>query len=62
MSDLHQAPNTELSSDRPFFPAEEWSHFQDEDIHAGKAIAGLMATIFAIGIVLYTFVALSVAF
>lgn len=49
------------SGDRPYFSAVEWDEFKQADIQAGKAIALLMGSIFTIGLMLYTAVALIVA-
>jgi hypothetical protein len=42
------------------FPAAEWAEFQAEDVHAAKAVVGLMMSIFTIGLLLYSGVALSI--
>jgi hypothetical protein len=44
------------------FSAAEWQALQQEDLHAGKAVIGLMVSIFSIGVLLYTGVMLSVMF
>jgi hypothetical protein len=46
---------------RPYFPAAEWQQFQKDDIKAGSAIIIEMASIFTIGLLLYTAVAFIVA-
>ena len=56
MSD-HGTP-TETS--RPRFSAAEWQELQAQDVHAGKAVVGLMVSIFSIGLLLYIGVMLSV--
>jgi len=43
----------------PFADAE-WQHLQAEDLHAARAVVGLMASIFSIGLVIYILVALTV--
>jgi hypothetical protein len=45
---------------QPYFSADEWSVLQSEDIHAGKAVVGLMVSIFSIGLLLYIGVMISV--
>jgi hypothetical protein len=35
------------------FPWEEWLQFQRSDLGAGKVVVGLMASIFATGLLLY---------
>jgi hypothetical protein len=42
------------------FSEAEWAAFQQEDLHAGKAVVGLMTSIFTIGLLLYTGVCLIV--
>jgi hypothetical protein len=42
------------------FTAVEWDRLKKEDLHAGKAVVGLIAGIFTIGLLLYTGVFLSV--
>lgn len=37
----------------PRFAYEEWLQFQRSDLGAGKVVVGLMAAIFAIGLLLY---------
>jgi len=48
------------STGQPHFPAAEWEALQNEDIHAGKAVVGLMVGIFSIGLLLYIGVCISV--
>jgi hypothetical protein len=43
------------------FSDEEWKDLQSEDRHAGAAVVGLMASIFTIGLFIYSTVALIVA-
>jgi hypothetical protein len=43
----------------PFADAE-WQHLQAEDRHAARAVVGLMASIFSIGLFIYILVALTV--
>lgn len=50
---------THTASDRPYFPAEEWDQFQQDDIATGRAIVLLMTSIFALGLFIYTLVALA---
>jgi hypothetical protein len=38
---------------RPYFPESEWEVFHDADRHAAAYVVGLMAGIFAIGLILY---------
>jgi hypothetical protein len=45
-------------NDRPYFPAAEWEQFQKDDIRAGGAVIVLMASIFTIGLFLYTVIAI----
>lgn len=47
---------------QPYFPADEWAELRAEDVHAGKAVVGLMISIFTIGLLLYTGVFLAVKF
>jgi hypothetical protein len=42
------------------FPPAEWEQLQSDDRHAGAVVLGLMTCIFAIGLVLYTVVLISV--
>ncbi len=35
------------------FPHEEWLQFQRSDLGSGKVVVGLMAAIFATGLILY---------
>lgn len=39
------------------FTDGEWNYLRSEDLHGAKAVCGLMAGIFIIGLVLYLFVA-----
>jgi hypothetical protein len=43
------------------FTEAEWAGFQKSDVHAAAAIAGLMASIFSIGLLLYATIAIIVA-
>jgi hypothetical protein len=43
------------------FSAAEWEEFRRQDFVAGKMVGGLMAVIFAIGVVIYSIVLWSVA-
>ena len=45
----------------PHFSDQEWKELQDDDIHAAAAIVGLMASIFCIGLMLYSTIALVIA-
>ena len=42
------------------FAEADWEHLQAEDRHAARAVVGLMAAIFTIGLCIYTTVALIV--
>jgi hypothetical protein len=42
------------------FAEAEWQHLQAEDLHAARAVVGLMASIFSIGLFIYILVALTV--
>jgi hypothetical protein len=44
-----------------YFTDEEWNQFRKSDAGAAAAIAGLMASIFTIGLLLYTAIAIVVA-
>jgi hypothetical protein len=44
----------------PHFTDQEWKEFQDDDIKAGGAVVCLMASIFSLGLLLYTTVAIIV--
>jgi hypothetical protein len=44
-----------------YFRAEEWNQFRKSDKGAAAAIAGLMAGIFSIGLIMYTVIAIMVA-
>jgi hypothetical protein len=57
----HQTSPASAASGQPYFPAAEWAEFQAEDVHAGKAVVGLMMGIFTTGLLLYIGVLLSVA-
>jgi len=57
MSDSH----SDHDAAAPFTDAEI-ERFQQEDRYAGGAVVVLMASIFSIGVVLYSIVLLSVAF
>ncbi len=39
------------------FSEQEWANFHKDDVTAGKVIVLLMATIFSVGLVLYTSIA-----
>jgi hypothetical protein len=49
MTETHEPTQT-------YFPEEEWRTLRAEDVHGGKMVAGLMTSIFVIGVILYTFV------
>jgi len=51
---------TSMAGGQPYFSEAEWQALQSEDIHAGKAVVGLMVSIFSIGLVLYIGVCLFV--
>ena len=51
--------DSHATDERPYFPAEEWEQFKRDDIATGKAIILLMTSIFSIGLVIYTIVALA---
>jgi hypothetical protein len=60
---------THSHDDRPAYPAPaagmkfsdpEWQDLQAEDRHAARAVVGLMASIFSIGLCIYITVALIV--
>jgi hypothetical protein len=53
----HEAPK---AGGQPYFSDAEWQALRQEDIHAGKAVVGLMVGIFTTGLLLYIGVALSV--
>ncbi len=42
----------------PYFPATQWEQFQADDIAAGRAIILLMSSIFTIGLLIYTIIAI----
>lgn len=44
----------------PHFTDQEWKEFQHDDIKAGGAIVCLMASIFSLGLLLYTTIAIIV--
>lgn len=54
----HHGEEHAVKTALPYFPAEEWDHFHQEDIHAAKMIILLMTTIFSIGLVLYATIAM----
>lgn len=54
------APGVDPRSE-PRFSAEEIQSFRSADRYAGAAIVLLMASVFTVGLLLYTFVALQVA-
>ncbi len=58
----HGGHGTHTPTGQTLFPPAEWEAFQVEDRGSAAAIAGLMAGIFTIGLILYTVVALVVAF
>ena len=43
------------------FTEEEWEAYKKDDIHAGGAVIFLMASIFGIGLMLYTTIAIIVS-
>jgi hypothetical protein len=63
MSDSHAVTHAPVAAGHtapaPFSP-EEIEQFQKNDKHAAAVIVGLMTSIFMIGLLLYSFVALSV--
>jgi len=60
----HHAPHegaTHHPSGRPsYFTEQEWADFQRSDRSAGGIVVALMTTIFTIGLLLYTTIALIV--
>jgi hypothetical protein len=54
------APAGYPPAEDPHFTDQEWKEFQDDDIHAGGAIVCLMASIFSLGLLLYTTIAIIV--
>jgi len=54
------APAGYPPAEDPHFTDQEWKEFQDDDIKAGGAIVCLMASIFFLGLLLYTTVAIIV--
>ncbi len=60
-TDTHGHDGHDREGPRPYFPQAEWEQFQKDDIKAGGAIIIEMASIFSIGLVLYTAVAIIVA-
>jgi hypothetical protein len=60
MESTHPAPaDPHAPGERPYFPAATWDLFAQDDAAAGKAVVGLMTTIFSIGLVLYIIVLIS---
>ena len=55
------AAHGHASAGQTLFPPAEWEAFRVEDRGSAAAIAGLMACIFTIGLVLYSVVAWIVA-
>ena len=51
-------PAAHSTEERPYFPAAEWDQFQNDDIQAGKGVIILISSIFTIGLILYTIVAI----
>ena len=69
--DIHEANVAEVAehghapagfppAEDPHFTDQEWMEFQREDIHAGGAVVCLMASIFTLGLLLYTTIAIIV--
>jgi hypothetical protein len=69
--DIHEANEAEVQerghapegyppAEDPHFTDQEWKEFQDDDIKAGGAVVCLMASIFSLGLLLYTTVAIIV--
>ncbi len=54
------APAGYPPAEDPHFTDQEWQEFHDDDIHAGGAVVCLMASIFSLGLLLYTTVAIIV--
>lgn len=59
MSDAYPGPTHGTTV--PDFSDDEWQQLRAEDYAAGAAVVILMVSIFSIGIVLYTIVAVSIA-
>jgi hypothetical protein len=57
----HHGSHASAPTGQTFFPAVEWEAFRAEDRASAAAIAGLMAGIFSIGLILYSVVAWVVA-
>jgi hypothetical protein len=55
-----QAPAGYPPAEDPHFTDQEWKEFQNDDIKAGGAVVCLMASIFSLGLLLYTTVAIIV--
>jgi hypothetical protein len=55
----HHASSPPPAGGFPFAEAD-WQHLQAEDLHAARAVVGLMASIFTVGLFIYTLVALTV--
>ncbi len=55
----HHHPSPAPAGGIPFAEAE-WQHLQAEDLHAARAVVGLMASIFSTGVFIYILVALTV--
>jgi hypothetical protein len=53
---------TAIQGGQLHFPAAEWEALKMEDLHAARAVVGLMIGIFSIGLLLYTGVMLSIIF
>jgi hypothetical protein len=53
----HGSHGTAAPTGQTLFPAAEWEAFRVEDRASAAAIAGLMAGIFTIGLILYSVVA-----
>jgi outer membrane scaffolding protein for murein synthesis (MipA/OmpV family) len=57
----HTAHGSHHPSGRPgYFSEQQWADFQRSDRFAGGMVVGLMASIFTVGLVLYTTIALIV--
>jgi hypothetical protein len=54
------APEGYPPAEDPHFTDQEWMEFQHDDIKAGGAVVCLMASIFSLGLLLYTTVAIIV--
>jgi hypothetical protein len=57
----HHGTHATAPAGQTLFPDAEWQAFRLEDRASAAAIAGLMAGIFTIGLILYSVVALVVA-